>query len=57
MFSTRLAPPEEPTTTTDAKRRVFAVAIREAMRLALKAWEEYYDLPRSFTTQSERRER
>ena len=56
MFSTRLAPPEEPTT-ADAKRRVFAVAIREAMRLALKAWEEYYDLPRSFTTQSERRER
>ena len=42
---------------SDVKRRVFAMAIREAMRLALKAWEEYYDLPRSFTTQSERRER
>lgn len=52
---TRIPQPE--CTDADAKRRVFAVAIREAMRLALKAWEEYYDLPRSFTTQSERRER
>lgn len=48
-------PQTECTDTAEAKRRVFAAAIREAMRLALKAWEEYYDLPRSFSTQSERR--
>ena len=60
MFTmiTRLASPEEPTTTTaDAKRRVFFMAIREALRIALRAVEEYGDLPHSFETQQERRER
>jgi hypothetical protein len=39
------------------KRRAFGMTIREALRLVLRALEEYYDLPRSFETQQERRER
>jgi hypothetical protein len=34
-----------------------AWAVREALRIALRAVEEFANLPRSFETQAERRER
>ena len=34
-----------------------AWAVREGLRILLRAVEEYADLPRSFETQAERRER
>ena len=46
---------EEPSLSPRAK--ALAWAVREGLRIVLRAVEEYADLPRSFETQAERRER
>jgi len=46
---------EEPPLSPRAK--ALAWAVREGLRIVLRAVEEYANLPRSFETQAERRER
>jgi hypothetical protein len=49
--------PNEPEQPLSPRAVALAWAVREALRIALRAVEEFANLPRSFETQAERRER
>jgi hypothetical protein len=54
---TSTPPPNEPEPPLGPRAIALAWAVREALRIALRAVEEFANLPRSFETQAERRER
>ena len=59
MLPLRVVPQEQKEEEPPLSPRATALAwaVREGLRIVLRAVEEYADLPRSFETQAERRER